>query len=73
MSQVPRKIALCESAFRITVVGTGSYTVSSERLVSRVASIVNGGGRGGQYLHIHALHYKFLLKSIVFMLCEYEY
>ena len=36
-----------------------------------VASSIIGGG--GTYLYIRVLHNYFVLKSIVFMVCEHEY
>ena len=38
---------------------------------SGVASPIIGGG--GKYSYIRALRYKFLLKSIVFTVCEHEH
>ncbi len=37
------------------------------------SSISGGGGGGGTYSYIRVLHNQFLLKLIVFTICEHEY
>jgi hypothetical protein len=47
--------------------------IAVARAVARPIIVGGGGGRGGTYSYIRVLSDGFLLKAIVFTVCEHEY